>query len=326
MRQITPYEYIKIDIANHFGLDKKLWQERIDWTTKNDSKLESLESGADSPLLYNKAVRSLRMVQKGEPTNIPVSLDSTWSGGQLMSVLMRCKKTAKASNMIDTGKRLDIYTVVQNYMNTTFNLSITRQEMKDVLMPRYYSSTKTAKDTFGKNSNELRAFIATCEDRLPGAELCLDVMNTTWNDEALTHNWIRDDGTHVVCPVMEKEKKRISIGDTSFTQIADVNTCKEDGLSNAANFIQSLDGLVMARMVKMASDQGYELYGVHDSFWCHPLHMQKTRENYLSIMIDLAKKPIMVDWMKQMTGEDYKELSNKKIQKFVALLETADYF
>ena len=75
MERFTPLEYIKIDIANHYGLDKKLWRERIDWVDSNNSNLEALSSNADKPILYSKSVREYRKVLKGEPTGLLVSLD-----------------------------------------------------------------------------------------------------------------------------------------------------------------------------------------------------------------------------------------------------------
>ena len=135
MRKFTAIEYIKIDIANHYGLDKETWTTRLDWVNANISILECYDIDANSPILYSKAVRSYRNAQAGKPIGHMVSLDATWSGGQLMAVLMRCAKTAEASNLINTGTRVDIYTTVQKFMNSVFEMGATRQEIKDCLMP-----------------------------------------------------------------------------------------------------------------------------------------------------------------------------------------------
>jgi len=151
-------------------------------------------------------------------------------------------------------------------------------------------------------------------------------MQDTWNINALEHNWIKDDGSYAKCPVTVKKKKRIKCGNTSFTHIANINAPDPDGLAQAANFIQGLDSVVMSRMVMMAKDQGYELYGIHDSFWCHPNHMQQTRENYLAILIDLAKKPVMVDWLNSMYKKKrFGSKPQEEIDAFVDLLKTSEY-
>jgi len=325
MQKFSPIQYIMIDIANHYGMDKCSWQERISWVANNDSTLEYQDIDADSPILYSKAVRAYREAKAGNPIGHMVSLDSTWSGGQIMAVLMRCTKTAEASNMIDTGKRVDIYTVVKDYMNDKFGTSITRQDMKDCLMPRYYGSKATAINTFGKATPELYAFIDTCKQRLPGAEDCLQMMQQTWDNNATHHVWPLLDGHIANVPVMDKEKKRIKIGDTSFTHIANVNKPVKDGLAMAANFIQGEDGYIVSTMGRKAKRQSYDLVVIHDSFWCHPNYMQQTRENYLSIMINMAKHPIMCDWLTCM-GFKCVEDSQAVIDNFVSKLESADYF
>ena len=135
MQQFTAIEYIKIDIANHYGLDKATWKTRLTWVNNNTAILECYDIDANSPILYSKAVRALREAQADKPIGHMVSLDATWSGGQLMAVLMRCAKTAEASNLINMGTRVDIYTTVQEWMNNTFNMITTRQDIKDCLMP-----------------------------------------------------------------------------------------------------------------------------------------------------------------------------------------------
>jgi len=60
MQHFTGLEYLKIDIANGFGLDKESWDSRIDWTTQNLPYLEDYVDQADEPMLYLKAVNALR--------------------------------------------------------------------------------------------------------------------------------------------------------------------------------------------------------------------------------------------------------------------------
>lgn len=265
MQKFTAIEYLMIDIANNYGYDKLTWNERIQWVMLNEIGLEDCLN-PDNPILYRKAVRAYRKAQRGEPINHAVSLDSTWSGGQIMAVLMRCEKTAIASNLIYSNKRVDIYTNVKEYMNDTFIMNKSRQDIKDCLMPHFYGSKTKPKEVFGNNTPEHKAFLNTLKENLPGAERCMDIMQSTWNSDAIYHSWNRPDGTFVKCPVMVKETKRIKCNTSSFTHIMSINTPKEGGVSQAANFIQSLDGMIMACMVNMACNQGYELYGIHDSF------------------------------------------------------------
>lgn len=81
MKTYSPIEYLCIDIANCYGLDKELFSTRIQWVKDNYNKLEQLESEAtEDPIQYKKAVMALRSVVCGEETGHLISLDSTCSG------------------------------------------------------------------------------------------------------------------------------------------------------------------------------------------------------------------------------------------------------
>ena len=73
-------EYIKIDIANNYGLDKEDWDVRIDWFDKNQDNLMELVKTAETPALFYAAVQAWYAVQRGEPIGYPISLDATASG------------------------------------------------------------------------------------------------------------------------------------------------------------------------------------------------------------------------------------------------------
>ena len=38
MQTFSPIEYMAIDIANHFGLDKQPWEARIAWFKENGAR------------------------------------------------------------------------------------------------------------------------------------------------------------------------------------------------------------------------------------------------------------------------------------------------
>jgi hypothetical protein len=77
MRKFTPVEYLHIDIANNYGLDKKDWDARLNWVQGRLKDLESHASDAKHPILYRKAVRALRTVEAGKPTNHIMGIDAT---------------------------------------------------------------------------------------------------------------------------------------------------------------------------------------------------------------------------------------------------------
>lgn len=326
MKYLTPKQYVMIDVANNFGLDKETWEDRLSWVDNNDKELEELVHKADKKILYAKAVRAYRLVQQGKPTNHPVSLDSTASFLQVISIIMHCEKSAEVCNLIDTGKREDIYSSVMNHMNNSYGLSCTRDDIKYALMPYFYGSVAEPIKIFGKGTMAHTAFLKTIGDLMPGASLFLKLAKMTWNPEATVHEWTRDDGVHVRCPVLVKQKKRINFGKSQFTHIAEVMACKEKGVSNAANMIQSIDALIVSRMLQMAKVQGYELYTIHDAFFSHANYMQQTRENFLSIILDLISKPILVDWLEKMLNRSVANVNSSVINNLKNRVKTGEYF
>ena len=80
MQLFTPFEYLCIDIANAYGLDKELFDTRISWVKNNIHCLESYLKQADDPALFIKAVLALRASQAGKPTGHLISLDAVCSG------------------------------------------------------------------------------------------------------------------------------------------------------------------------------------------------------------------------------------------------------
>lgn len=110
-------QYLAIDIANQFGLDKLNYEDRIEWVKTNKDNLENLNSKAEEPELYWKAVNAFRKAQNGEAIGHTVALDSVCSGLQIMSAVMGCKSGAEMTGLIDPNNRVDAYTIVTDYMN-----------------------------------------------------------------------------------------------------------------------------------------------------------------------------------------------------------------
>jgi len=79
-QEFTARQYLKIDIANNFGLDKKLWEERIEWFDTHEHCLEQMIRQADEPALYFAGVQAYREVQQGNPIGYPITLDGCSSG------------------------------------------------------------------------------------------------------------------------------------------------------------------------------------------------------------------------------------------------------
>lgn len=116
MQEFTGMQYLMINTANNFGLDKEDWSVRLDWFKNNEQQLESLVKQADEPALFYAAVKAYRTAQRGEPIHYPISLDGTSSGLQILACLTGDRKAAELCNVVDVGCRQDAYQAVYKHM------------------------------------------------------------------------------------------------------------------------------------------------------------------------------------------------------------------
>jgi len=305
MTKFTPLEYLYIDIANAFGMDKDSWDHRIQWVKENLSGLEHMINIADEPILFAKAVHVLREVETGRPTGFIMGLDATASGLQIMSALSACHVSAANVNLIDTGKREDIYKKVANEMNKLDGINVTRSDVKQPLMTYFYGSKAQPKALFGEDSPELAAFYEILSKELSGPIDVLSIIQKCWNPEALEHSWYLPDGHKAVVKVMAADDKKIEVDEldhTTFTHRAYINASQPYGLSLCANVIHSIDGWIVREMVRRSDALGYQLVAIHDSFWCSPKYMNETRQLYVELLTEIASGDLLQSILRDITG------------------------
>ncbi len=258
MRHYTGFEYLQIDAANAYGLDKKLFPERIAWATEHLDHLEDLTEQAETPELYIKAVMAIRDAQAGKAIGHRVGLDACCSGLQVMSALTGCAAGAKATGLIDPTVRADAYAEVTDTMNQILHsegiqVDIPRKHAKDATMTVFYGSRKQPKLIFGEDTPELSGFYQAVQQVAPGAWELLQELLGSWQPFALMHRWVLPDGFVARVKVMEKVEKRLEIDEldhATFTYEWYENTGTESGLSNVANVIHSCDAYLLRSLIR----------------------------------------------------------------------------
>lgn len=250
MQLFTGWQYMLIDLANAFGLDKKLFEERIEWAETNLNELELLADKADSKPLYMKAVLAIRKVLSGKPTGHTVALDACCSGIQVMSALTGCVAGATNTGLVDPNVRADAYGNLRGEMIDLLgsNVDVNRGDSKDALMTMMYGSKAKPKEIFGADTPQLQAFYAAAEIIAPGATQLLRELLNSWRPYALFHAWKLPDGYDARVKVIEKKEARITVDEldrASFTYEFYVNEGTKSGLSNVANVIHSVDAYVL---------------------------------------------------------------------------------
>lgn len=262
-KQYTPIEYLCIDIANNFGLDKELFSTRIQWVKDNYNRLEELtESATEDKVMYIKSVMALRTVVRGEATGHLISLDSTCSGMQILSALTGCKAGARITNLTSENQRFDAYTEVTTEQNRFLELAnihglqISRKDAKQAVMTSLYGSKAEPRNIFGEDTPELEAFYEAAYSCAPGAFSMLDTMLAAWQPYALNHYWKMPDLFDAAIKVMESKDVRIEIDEFNhhkFKTSYKENIGTKSGISLAANITHSVDAYLLRTLIRRCS-------------------------------------------------------------------------
>ena len=253
MTPFTGWQYLLIDVANQYGLDKMLFEERIEWAEKHLDQLESMVDQAETKPLYMKAVQAIRKAQKGIPSGHLVGFDACCSGIQIMSAITGCEAGARATGLVDPNVRADAYSTMTNTMNELLHsqgisVDVSRADAKSATMTSFYGSKAKPIEIFGEKTPELEAFYKAATIVAPGAWELLQDLLASWQPYALYHAWKLPDGYDARVKVMEKKESRVEVDEldhATFTYEYYVNEGAKKGLSNVANVVHSIDAYVL---------------------------------------------------------------------------------
>lgn len=276
MQSFTGKEYLKIDIANNFGLDKSTWNERIEWFDKHENELPELLNRAAEPALFFAGVQAWQAAKRGEATGYPISLDATASGMQILAALTGDRKAAELCNVVPVfrqrldfsaeaeAERRDGYTVIYNAMLEVIGekSKITRENTKQAIMTAMYGSKAVPKEVFGEGVL-LQVFESTMQQVAPAAWELNEAFILMWDSEALINSWVLPDNFHVHVKVMDRVSETVHFLNKGYETFRNVNQAKEEGRSLGANTVHSIDGMIVREMVRRCN---YDLDRVNEIY------------------------------------------------------------
>jgi hypothetical protein len=229
-----------------------------------------------------------------------MSLDSTNSGVQVMSIIAKDPISAATCNIVNTGRREDLYGKILDALK---GVTLSRDEIKEVIIPMLYGSVKEPMRVF--KGEELEAFTHAVESTIPALGDCREVFSSCWDPNATSHSWVLPDGHVAYVPVLDVFEMKVDSSELChrFTYQVKEQCTSENYTSLLANIVHSIDAYVVREMVRRLHKMGVQIGIIHDSFWFSPIYGNQIRQTYLDIMVELAKSNLANDIVFQLTGE-----------------------
>jgi len=301
MKDYSPLEYLKIDIANQFGKDKLSFAQRIAWVN-SVKDLRSKTDQAEKPAQYLAAVLAYEDALAGIPTGHMVGLDACSSGIAILGILSGCHTTSLNTGIIGS-KRMDMYQQVTNTMNEILptDTTVSRNDSKSATMTHFYGSKATPRMIFGDETDELMAFYQAQELVAPGACYMMRELLDSWQPYALEHAHTLPDSFHSRVPVLQKMKAKIEIDEldhTTLTFIYEDNIGSEFGLAVAANMTHAVDGFLVRETVRRCNYDRAKLLEVknilHHNYLTAPIaktfhHIEQTSRKHQFLSLRAAE-------------------------------------
>lgn len=257
MQEFTGKQYLMIDIANSFGLDKEDWSVRLQWFDDHQVDIENLPmqdlvqwaAHAEEPAQFLAGILAWRDTKAGIPTGYQAGLDATASGIQILAALSGCQISAGSVNLLG-GSRQDVYTNCHQRMNLKLQGKkvIPRADLKQALMTAMYNSKAVPKRVFGEDTPELAMFYETSFEMLPGVVMLNQVLTALWQPTKDVHQWFLPDGFHARVKVMVNVQDEIEVLGTKFELTYAIQAPQEKGISLSANITHSVDGFLVREM------------------------------------------------------------------------------
>lgn len=257
MQLLTAREYLKVDIANNYGLDKKTWDERISWFDENEANLLNLVDEAEESALFYAGLNAWKDMKAGKPIGYAVALDATSSGLQLLACLTGDRSAAELCNVVnymgENGKplRRDAYTVIYHKMLDILGEAsrIKRSDTKQAVMTAFYGSEAKPKEVFGEGIR-LKTFENVMETVASGPWALNKFLLQCGNPDANRYVWVLPDNYHAVIKVMVPEVQTVNFLGKPFDITRMVQGTEEKTRMLSANITHSIDGMVVREMLR----------------------------------------------------------------------------
>ena len=334
--------WLRFQVATTYGLDKETLNERLAWTYENEWLIERIAKdpignlsdweGAEEPWqfaascdeMYHCVIKRDRI-----STGLPVAIDATCSGIQIIAGMTKCKSTAKMVNVIPSSEPQDVYKVIAEkskpYIPEKIRPHWDRKCTKRTVMTipynaKPFSNRSYIRDALKEKGIEIskeeltqtvKAVRAAMDLVVPGAMRVMKWIESEVSNAikrgAKELEWVTPSGFIVSQQIFKKEYERITLQvlgqcnmRVSTGDSAEVDKTRHKA-ATAPNLIHSLDASLLCLS---ALDFNHPIALIHDSVLCRATDMTElsriVREKYMHLF---AEHDYLTDFANQIGAE-----------------------
>lgn len=334
--------WIRFQVATTFGLDKETLDERLSWTYRSEHEIELIATdpignlhlweGAEEPFQFLAACEEFYacVIKRDRiSTGLPIAIDATCSGLQILAGLAKDKSTAELVNVLPSDKPQDAYKVIAETSKPNIPLKLRpdwdRKCTKRTVMTIPYNAKPFSNRSYIREALKDKELEVDKEELTQTVNAVRDAMNVIvpgpmrvmkWIETEVSKaikrgateiKWITPSGFIVNQQIFKKEFERITLQvlgqcnmrvSTGDTQTVDKARHKA---ATAPNLIHSLDASLLCLA---ALDFHNPIALIHDSVLCRATDMTElsriVRETYMHLF---AEHDYLTDFARQIGAE-----------------------
>jgi len=334
--------WLRFQVATCYGLDKETLNDRLLWTYENEDLIERIATDPiDSQPEWEEVEEPWQFLSACDEfyhcvikrdrisTGLPIAIDATCSGMQILAGLAKDKSTAELVNVTKSDRPQDAYKVVAELAKPQCPKQIQpymdRKTVKRTVMTIPYNAKPFSNRSYirealrekgympesGELGETVTAVRNALSNKFPGP---MNVMK--WIESEVSKaikrgtteiKWVTPSGFVVSQRIFKKNVERITLqvlGQCKM-HVADGDTNKVDKArhkaATAPNLIHSLDASLLCLS---ALDFNYPIALIHDSVLCRATDMTElsriVREKYMYLF---AEHDYLTDFANQIGAE-----------------------
>ena len=335
-------QWLAFQVATTYGLDKAPMTERLAWVAENEDLITRIAKdpidnrseweGADEPWTFLAACDEYYHCVINcdrHHTNLPIAVDATCSGLQILAGLARDASTAKLVNVLPSDRPQDAYKVIAEqakpHVPEHIRPYMDRKTTKRTVMTVPYNAKPFSNRGYIREALKEKGLDVEKEDLTAVVKAVRDAMDVIvpgpmqvmkWIEQEVSNaidrglqelTWVTPSGFVVRQKLMKKDTKRIELqllGSCKVT-VAEGDTDKVDKNhhknATAPNLIHSLDASLL-HLSAIRFDAPIAL--IHDSVLCRATDMSIlstiVRETYMHLF---AEHDYLTAWGHQIGAE-----------------------